>query len=239
MTRKITVMRGQCVNTAAALITLIAEVLLAGSPGMRPRANAADYPAHQTVAEFTLGAVVIPRSDVKKIFATDLNGGGYIVIEAGVFPARGKEVDLSPGDFMLLTDGGKVVTRPVDPDAVATAIARQHSPSKPSGIYTSAGVEVSHGSGVDPASGRRIEGTAVGVGVGVGNGTSPYPVPQPGTNISAMEQELWAKSLPDGKTTVPVSGYLYFPKPSGKKDSVWDLMMDGPAGRIKLALPDH
>ena len=44
------------------------------------------------------------------------------------------------------------------------------------------------------------------------------------------------KTLPNGKTAVPVAGYLYFPKPSGKTGGVWELMMDGAAGRVKLNL---
>jgi hypothetical protein len=73
----------------------------------------------------------------------------------------------------------------------------------------------------------------------VGNGPPSYPVPATGPNVGAMEQELWTKSLPDGKTAVAVAGYLYFPKPSGKKDGVWELMMDGVDGRVKLSLPSR
>jgi len=98
-------MRARCV-----LIASLAGILSAGSPGIRPRAAAADYPGHQYVATFTIGAALIPRGDVKKIFAADVNSGGYIVVEVGIFPAQGKDVDLSPSDFMLLTDAGKVAT---------------------------------------------------------------------------------------------------------------------------------
>lgn len=87
-----------------------------------------DYPAYQATAAFTVGAAVIPPSDVKKIFAADLNRAGYIVVEAGVFPSPGKDVDLSPGDFMLLTDAGRVATRPVDADDIAAVIGRPSIP---------------------------------------------------------------------------------------------------------------
>jgi hypothetical protein len=219
----------------------VALFLLAGSPGIRPRASVADYPAHQAASSFTVGAAVIPPGDVKKIFAADLNAGGYIVIEAGVFPLPGKDVDLSPGDFMLLTDAGRVATRPVDAGDIAAVIGRGHraSPSSaPSGVYTTTGVAVSHGSAVDPATGRRISGTVVEVDAGVGGGTPPvnYPVSQAGPNLAALEQELWAKSLPDGRTAVAVAGYLYFPKSSGKTNGAWELTMDGAAGRVKLTL---
>jgi hypothetical protein len=223
---------------AAGLTALLfcVALLSAGSPGIRPRASGADYPAHQATAAFTAGAAVIPRNDVKKIFAADLNSAGYMVVEAGVFPSPGHDVDLSPADFTLLTDTGKVATRPVDSDAVAAVIARQRRSSPD--VYTTAGAGISHGSAVDPATGRKIDSTVVGVGGGVGVGTPPvnYPVSGNTPTLGAMEQELWAKSLPDGRTAVAVAGYLYFPRPAGKTSGTWELTMDGAAGRVKLTL---
>jgi hypothetical protein len=243
-------MRAAWLKTA--ILFCVAFILSAGSPGVRPRAAATDYPAHQSTANFTIGAALIPRGEVKKIFATDLNGGGYVVVEVGVFPSQGRDADFSPGDFMLLTDTGKVAARPVDADAVAGAIGRDHEPSprKQSDIYTSTGVSIDRIPTVDPVTGRRTNTTVVGTqeGVGVGappancrfsncDGSPPYPVPGAAPNRGAMEQELWEKSLPDGKTAVAVAGYLYFPKPSGKtKNGTWELMMDGPDGRVKLML---
>jgi len=177
-------------RTAVALVASIAGVLLAGSPGIRPRASALDYPAHRATTAFTVGAAVIPPGEVKKIFAADLTRAGYIVVEAGVFPSPGKDIDLSPGDFMLLTDAGTVATRPVDADDVAAVIGREHR-SAPSDVYTSAGAGVSHGSAVDPATGKRVGSTVVGVEGSVGVATPPvnYPVPAAGPNLGAMEQE--------------------------------------------------
>jgi len=237
-----TVTRARCLNTAVALVASIAGMSSGGSPGVRPRAFAADYPAHQSVAAFTIGAALIPRGEVRKIFAADLNGGGYIVIEVGIFPAQGRDVDLSPGDFMLQTDTGRVATRPADADAVAGAISREHhtSPAKQSDIYTTTGVTISRVPTIDPVTGRQTHTTVIGTEEGVGNGAPPYPVPAAGPNVGAIEQELWSKSLPDGKTAVPVAGYLYFPKPSGKANGVaWELTMDGAGGRVKLTLPDR
>jgi hypothetical protein len=214
----------------------IAGMLSAGSPGVRPRASVADYPAHQATAAFTVGAAVIPRSDVKKIFAADLNSAGYIVVEAGVFPSAGQDVDLSPGDFTLLTDTGKIATRAVDAGDVAAVLTRQRRSSPD--VYSGAGAGISHGSAVDPNTGRKIDSTVVEVHGGVGVGTPPvnYPLPANGPNPGAIEQELRAKSLPDGKTAVAVAGYLYFPKPSGRTSGTWELTMDGAAGRVKLTL---
>ena len=88
---------------------------LAGSPGIRPRSLPIDYPAHDSGAGFTIGATAIPRNEVKKIFAADLNSGGYIVIRSRRVPSQGNDLDLSSADFMLLTDAREVATRPVDP----------------------------------------------------------------------------------------------------------------------------
>ena len=49
-----------------------------------------------------------------------------------------------------------------------------------------------------------------------------------------MQQELDDKSLPEGKTTQAVAGYLYFPKPSGRaKIAAFDLTYCGAAGQVK------
>jgi hypothetical protein len=220
---------------------LSAGALAASSPGIRPRPAATDYPVRQSSHSITVGAAVVARKDARKIFATDLNAGGYIAVEIGIFPLPGKDADISPGDFLLRTGTGEVV-RTVDPGAIATALARSkdYVPPKHSDIYTTTGVEVIHGTGVDPATGRptgrTAVGTAAGVGIGAPPGGYPYPTPSAGPNAGAMEQELWEKSLPDGKTSVPVAGYLYFPKPSGRPDA-WEITMDGREGRVRLVLP--
>ena len=54
---------------------------------------------------------------------------------------------------------------------------------------------------------------------------------------ATISQELWEKSLPDGKTAQPVAGYLYFPKPPGRaKDAAWELRYEPASGRTKLPL---
>jgi hypothetical protein len=73
------------------LICLLASLLLAGDAGgIRPRESSADYTAHQTVSGVTFAAAVIPPDQVKKLFATDLNAGGYIVIELAIYPEAGQ-----------------------------------------------------------------------------------------------------------------------------------------------------
>ena len=65
-----------------------------------------------------------------------------------------------------------------------------------------------------------------------------YPPPSTVSKLGAVEQELWSKSLPDQKTNAPVAGYLYFPKPPGRTNNDWELLMDTGATRVKLILQD-
>ena len=52
-----------------------------------------------------------------------------------------------------------------------------------------------------------------------------------------ISQDLWEKSLPDGKTVHAVAGYLYFPKPTKKaKDAAWELRYENTDAKVKLAL---
>lgn len=68
------------------LLLVTVAVLAAGSPGIRPRADGAEYPDHDGADVAAFGVAIIPPGEVKKIFAADLNGAGYVVIEVGVFP---------------------------------------------------------------------------------------------------------------------------------------------------------
>jgi hypothetical protein len=238
-----------------ALCLTAATVFAGGSPGIRPRGNPADYPAHDAAAEFAIGAAAITPGDIKKIFSVDLNGAGYLVVEVGVFPMAGREVDLSPAAFTLVSDAEKVAARPVDAEAIASVVGRKYDPPRvpsKSDVYVTEGISIERVPTIDPATGRRTNTTVAGTQTGVGIGAppvncrfnncdgSPYPAPYPTTSApraGAVAQELWQKSLPDDKTTTAVAGYLYFPKPSGKaKNRPWQLIMDDAGGRVKLTL---
>ena len=86
---------------AALSLLLPVIVLMAASPGIRPRADANSYPANEAKPDFSIGAARIPSDQVKKMFKPNLDHAGYVVIEVGVFPAPGKDVDLYPTDFTL------------------------------------------------------------------------------------------------------------------------------------------
>jgi hypothetical protein len=250
---------GEIVMRKAVLFLLLSTLALsAASPGIRPRADANSYPVHQEQPDFAIGAVLIPPEQVKKMFKPDLNHEGYIVIEIGVFPAGGKDVDVYPTDFTLSVGDKSAALRPISADTIAEVVAGRKEPPRPQGprdIDTSVGVSVGRASYPDPVTGRRTSGTVTETEAGVGIGGPPpqscrgygcdstYPVPpvsQPSTvqTTNTISQDLWEKSLPDGKAARAVAGYLYFPKPPRKaKAAAWELRYENIDGKMQLPLP--
>jgi hypothetical protein len=220
-----------------------AALLAAGAPGIRPRANAGDYPAHESIGVATVGAAVIPSGEAKKIFGVDLDKAGYIVIEVGVFPAAGRELDLSPLDFTLRTDPNAVSERAADTSVIAAAAARPvrgataESPAEE--VSVTSGASVQHVSYPDPVTGKKTGATIAGVdsGVGVNRPSGPQPSAT-SSDPDRLEQQLWEKSLPDGKTAAAAAGYLYFPKPAKKaKNEPLVLLWENTALRVNISLP--
>lgn len=225
-------------------LVLTATALLANGGGIRPRGSATDYPAHETAGGVTLAAAVIPPDQVKKLFATDLNRGGYIVIEVAVYPDAGRELDVASGDFMLQAGPKSETTRAVSARAIASILQKQNTPDPPKAgditVVPTATIGYESG-GYDPRTGQRTHGvyTAAGVGVGVGGAGAP-PVPGPASTDRdrvTMQQELEDKALPEGKTTNAVAGYLYFPKPKGKgRDTIVELTYYGAPQQLRLKM---
>ncbi len=214
-------------------LMLVAVVALA-SNGIRPRGSPADYPAHGTGDGVTVAAVVIPPAQVRKIFATDLNAGGYIIVEVAVYPESGREADVSSGDFMLGGGGESSAVAPVNAGSIAGALDRKAAPQiRGANVDAAVGYE----RGTDPVTGRRA--SSVYTGVGVSNDPPGTLGPPPtGPDPWSMQQELEERSLPDGKTTQPVAGYLYFPKLSKKsKHAGYELTYYSANGRLRLSVP--
>jgi hypothetical protein len=214
---------------------ILSFVLWAASPGIRPRFDASSYPIHKDQQDFSIGAALIPPDLAKKVFKLDMNRAGYVVVEVGVFPAPGKDIDLYPSDFTLSVGDDKIAAlRPVASDTIAeTLVGKQDPPHirDPLGLHPWAGVARDHG-----ATGSATNSEA---GVSVGEPASP-PVSQPSSvqNANLVAQDLWEKSLPDGKTPRAVAGYLYFPKPSRKaKENEWELRYENLDGKTRLVLP--
>ena len=230
----------------AGLICLLAGLLLADDAGgLRPRENSTDYTAHQKVSGVTVAAAVIPPDQVKKLFATDLNAGGYIVIEVAIYPEAGNEIDVSSGDFLLRVGSNPAIVRNASASAIAAALQRKSTPPdirRKSDVSVYSTATVGYESGTD-AYGRRRSGvyTAASVGVGVGDDPNAGAPPRPGStdqDRTTMEQELADKALPESKTTRAVAGYLYFPKPTARqRNAAYEITWYGIDKQVHLTIP--
>jgi hypothetical protein len=215
-----------------------AMVVFAGEMGIRPRSAAADYPAHQSGAGVTLGAVVVPADQVKKLFAVDLNKLGYVVVEMAIYPDA--DVEIAARDFLLRISSDGSTIRPA---TAATIAGRLHTKAAPPPQLPSR-VQV-HGSetiGYESATygGRRAGGvyTESTVGVGIGEQPMPAPAPKSGkkdTDALSVQVDLENQALPEGRFSQPVAGYLYFPA-TPKKSSL-EITWYGPNGQVRLPLP--
>jgi hypothetical protein len=133
---------------------------------------------------------------VKELIGNDL-GGHYIVAEIKVTPKYGKEMAVDRDDFVLHTDKDGARTQPF----VGSQIAGQ----------TALVV-----SGEEPEK-KKGGGWNVGGPVMMGSPGMPKDHGPTGSTVKTDEQEsplkklLDSKILPEGKTSQPVSGLLYFP----------------------------
>ncbi len=228
----------------SAVMMLAAAAVLAGDlpeSGIRPRPSASDYPVQEQAAGMTLGAAVVPPSEVRSLFSTNLKD--YIVVEVSVYP--GQRVEISPQDFALRLGAGADTIRPANPAAVASAIHRKSAPPPSKGsditVYPTATIGYESG-GYDPVYGGQRRGgwvTGAGVGVGVGGPQGSPPAGSTDRDRSVMQQELQDKSLPSGAFTKPVAGYLFFAMPEAKqkKSGAFELDYYGANGKTRLLFP--
>ncbi len=208
--------------------------------GIRPRPAPADYPAHAAVGDVTVAAAVVPKDQVGKLFATNLEHDGYLVMEVAIFPPAGGEVQVSKRDFLIATSDGST-TRPAAPEVIAARYDRKYNPPQPHApgniqVYNSATIGYETGS----YGGRRQSGVYGGTAVGVGVG-DPGPTAAPTSNAPdgyEIQRELEGKSLPEGRMDHAVAGFLYFPKPSGKVGKAgYRLTWYGPDSQVHLTVP--
>ncbi len=235
--------------TRAFLIVMASVALATAGDGIRPRGSSAEYAAHITTSGTSIGAAVVPPDHVRKLFRTDLNQAGYVVVEIGIFPENGRELNVSQNDFMLRAGAEGNAVRAASGETIAAIIADKNTPKEPKqigghGVDVYPTATIGYESGTDPYSGRRVGGVYGGAGVGVGVGgpsgpdpRDPVPSARAQRSASEMEQELENKALPEGRTTEAVAGYLYFPRPSKKKNEPVSLTWYEPQGSpVRLTL---
>lgn len=202
------------------------------SAGTRPRTTSSDYRAHEIAGDISVGAEILPPTQVRNLFSTDLRK--YVVVEVAVYPKDGQTMEVHAGDFLLRLGSGENI-RAANPAAIARVRQQAATPAVKPGpaidVYPTVGV------GYESGPYHRGVTTEAGVGVAVGGPSGPaYPPPaSTDQDRRTMQLELEEKGLPDGSTSKPVAGYLYFPV-SSKKTITYDLEYHGGTGTARLML---
>jgi len=229
-------------------LPLLPAVLLLATdhPGVRPRGAPKDYPAYETADGITIAAAVVPAGKVQHQLSPAVVSSGYTVLEIAVYPDGGKEVNVSSDDFSMTIGSSRDVARAETPQMVASSIdsdKRMEPPRIPAPVqvHGEETIGVTTG-GRDPATGRRYPSSVyTESGVAVGVGEPRYPDPGPGrAPPQSVYDKLQQKALPEGRTTKPVAGYLYFPKVSPRLANSTDpyhLTYQGPTEQIHLTVP--
>jgi hypothetical protein len=203
-----------CFMSGVLLFTL--NTPAAKGQGIKPGRSASEYPGHNEREDVAVGAVPLTAEQVHSTFVSDLNRG-YLVVELSIYPKAGQHLDVSRRDFVLRGADNGIVARPGDPKAIASTLHRANGSDREVALYPSVGIGYESGPRTyDPATGEQRGGglrTAAGVGVGVG-GSQAGSTEQ---DRKTMELELTEKGLPEGETSKPVAGYLYFPLKARKK----------------------
>jgi len=217
----------------------------ANTSGIAARSSPADYPVHQGVPGLTVAAMVLTPAQIKKLFALNLDSAGYVVVEIGIFPEAGNQVTVDTDQFRLQVGDDRTMRRPMEP-AEIMAIRRgggkpHQPPTLPGNVPVSTTATIGYESGGPYHRGGVYTGAETTVG-NPGPASGPYPrSPDPrtvGQDPIDIERDLVDKELAAGKTTVPVAGYLYFPKPKQKqKNPPYDLTYRGAGDAIHLAIP--
>lgn len=223
---------------AAAGLTLLCALgtWAAGPKGTVPRSEASRYPAHGGRGGVWLGAVLLPPEQVKRNFVSDLNRC-CVVVEVAIYPEAGKKLEVSAADFALRLTGTETAVKAGSPKTLAATLQKAGAGDRNITLYPQAGVGYESGRTRDPVTGERRSdgGVVVSAGVGVGVGE-----PSPATtdkDREVMETELAEKGLPEGASSSPVAGYLYFPLTAKKKGATYQLEYTVNGSKITLRLP--
>ena len=173
---------------------------------LKPRMTPSAYEAHgrvtdaEVAADFLVHSIPVPQHPM---LSSD-----YIVVEAAWYPAAGKRVMVNTARLSLRINGKKEPLLSQTPSAVAASIKypnwRQHPELVAGAGVGDAGIVVGQLPRVSrfPGDNRRPPPRPT---------TAPkdpnIPDPEP-VNVGALIQ---ATALPDGQTSHPVSGFVYFP----------------------------
>jgi hypothetical protein len=166
----------------------------------------------------------IDPADIKEMIGNDL-GGHYIVGEIKVEPKYGKDIVLDRDDFTLRTDKDGEKATPYSGSQIAgggALIIGQESRNEGIASPGWTGVKVPVIKGGGAAKPKAAEGDKP---------APQQPAADPGDN--PLKKALDAKILPEGKTTEPVSGLLYFPLEKQKMKDL-ELVYGGRENKIRI-----
>lgn len=159
--------------------------------------------------------------DIKQMIGSDL-GGHYIIAEVKVEPKYGKDIVLDRDDFMLRTDKDGDKAAPYSGSQIAGR-----------GALVIAEVENSDGVASPGWTGTKVP-VVRGGGASKPKDGEPASKPSAATSgDSTLKKTLDAKILPEGKTSQPVSGLLYFPMEKQKMKDL-ELYYGGKENRITM-----
>jgi hypothetical protein len=168
-------------------------------------------------------------AEIKELIGSDL-GGHYIVASVKVEPKYGKDIALDRDDFQLRTDKDGEKSRPYAPSQIAGSgslvIREVKGEGAASPGWTGMGGPVIVGGGGAPASGGVIGNSAGGV-------EGAQATVQKDEKPNPLKKTLEEKILPEGKTTDPVSGLLFFPMEKQKIKNL-ELTYGGTENKISL-----
>jgi len=132
----------------------------------------------------------------------------------------------------LKIKGTDVATKASTARVVAASLEKKERSDRDFTVSPSQSITYQTGRGYDPVTDTQGNGVThtTGAVVGIGRpGSTPASI--------AMEAELGEKSLPEGTTSTPVAGYVYFPISSKKKNATRQLEYNVGGQKIVLTLP--
>jgi len=161
-------------------------------------------------------------------------------VEVAVYPAKDEPRQISSDDFALIASGSEVRRKPQSAGAISAKLEGAPSPSGGVETTTSASIGYDTGTYTDPVTGQPVHehstarSASVGVNAGNGNSTSPAAAE---LDREMKERELREKALPETKTAIPVSGYLYFSVAKRQKNTKYRLEYLVKGETLALQLP--
>ena len=215
----------------AAITFLLLTFAFAAPQGSVPRPAAKKYQAHAEDHGASVGATRLNSGQLRKVFSLDKPTSAdlddcCIVLEVGLYPSKDGKLEVNLADFALRVSGEEKAIKPSDSKTVVAQLPYwvEVGESGHGGVMGDAQPQLdSPNGGVyhDPVTGmpRRTDGYP-------NRGADVGAAPQESTSKPGgsgprheLELKLAQKALPEGKTIIPVAGYIYFsvPKQKGAK----------------------